>query len=106
PHPAWRPPPARPLPHGTVFCTGPDFRLSHSRSILRGEVFEVVLGQAASKTFLAQHVTDGLRVALLEFPDFLLYGYGSDEPIGVYGAGLVDARGAVEDLRFGGRVAA
>src|SRR5205814_10592463 len=78
--------------------------LAVSLSILREEVLEVVLGQAAGEAFLAQHVTNGLRLALLEFPDFLLNGSGGDEPIGVDGASLADAMGAVYGLRFDGRV--
>jgi hypothetical protein len=42
--------------------------------------------------------------ALLEFPDFFLDGAWGDEAVGVDGAGLADAMGAVDGLGFDGGV--
>src|SRR5439155_8995741 len=73
-------------------------------SLLREQVFQIVLGQAARETFLAQHVADGLGLALLEFPDFFLDGSRADESVGIDGAGLADAMRAIDGLGFDGRV--
>src|SRR5207247_9868878 len=70
----------------------------------REQVFQIVLGQAARETFLAQHVADGLGLALLEFPDFFLDGSRGDESVGIDGAGLADAMRAIDGLGFDGRV--
>ena len=69
-------------------------------SVLGEEVFEVGLGEAAGEAFLAEDVRDGLGFALLQVPDFLLDGAGGDEAVGVDGAGLADAMGAVNGLRL------
>ena len=52
------------------------------------EVFEVGLGETLGKTFFAEDVGDGLRFALLQFPDFLLHGSRGDEAIGIDRSGL------------------
>ena len=46
--------------------------------ILRKQVFQVGLGQASRETFLAQHVSDRLRFALLEVPDLFFDGARCD----------------------------
>ena len=46
----------------------------------------------------------GLGLALLQFPDLLLDGSGGDQTVGDHGAGLANAMGAVDGLRFDGRV--
>jgi hypothetical protein len=45
-----------------------------------------------------------LGFALLEVPDFFFDGAGRDEAVSVDGAGLADAVGAVDGLRFDGGV--
>src|SRR5262245_55540887 len=75
------------------------------RALILGEqILEVALREVARKAIFAQHVRDGLRLALLQVPDFFLHGAGSDEPIGIHGRGLADAMRAVDGLGLDGRV--
>ena len=60
-------------------------------SILREQIFQIRRREDAGKAFLAQHVGDGLCLALLQFPDFFLDGAGRDEAIGVHRLRLADA---------------
>src|SRR6266487_2676634 len=72
--------------------------------IFREEVFEVGLGEALGEAFFAEDIGDGLGFALLQFPNLFLDGAGGDEAVGVDRAGLADAMGAVDGLRFDGGV--
>ena len=40
--------------------------------ILRKQIFQIRLGQAAGEAFFAEDVGDGLRFALLQFPNLFL----------------------------------
>ena len=44
--------------------------------ILREQVFQVRLGEAAGEAFLAEHIGDGLGLALLQLPDLVFHGAG------------------------------
>lgn len=59
--------------------------------ILREQIFQIRRRQAAGKAFLAEDVGDGLRFALLQFPNLFFDSARRDEPIGVHGLGLANA---------------
>src|SRR5208282_6322428 len=69
-------------------------------SIFREQIIQIRGGEAAGKAFLAQHVGNRLRLALLQFPDFFLDGAGRDEAVGVHGLRLADAMRTVNGLRL------
>jgi hypothetical protein len=73
-------------------------------SILRKEILQIGSREVAGEALFAQNVGDGLGLALLQFPDFFLHRPRRDQPIGVDRQGLADAVGAVDGLRFDGRV--
>src|SRR5437762_3173386 len=73
-------------------------------SVLTEEVFQVGLGETASKTFFTKDIGDCLRLTLLQVPDFLLDGAGRDQAVSGYIAGLADAVRTVDCLRLDGRV--
>src|SRR5438046_2520320 len=75
-----------------------------NRSVLREQVIQIRLREAAGEAFLAQHVADRLRLALLEFPDFFLHRARRDEAVGVHRLRLADAVGAVNGLRLHRRI--
>ena len=68
------------------------------------EEFQIGFGEALGEAFLAEDVRDGLAFALLEVPDFFLNRSGGDKFVGVDGFGLADTVGAVNGLRFHGRI--
>jgi hypothetical protein len=58
--------------------------------LFREQIFQIRRRKAAGETFLAQHVGNGLRLVLLQFPDFFLNGSGCNQPVGVDGLRLAD----------------
>ena len=74
------------------------------RSIFREQVLEIVLRQALREPLLPEHVGDGLRLALLEFPNLFFNRSGRDEPVGIDGARLADAVRAVDGLGLDGGI--
>ena len=73
---------------------------TQTASILREQILQIRRREAARETFLAQHVGDRLRLALLQFPNFFLDRAGRNEPVGVYGLRLADAMRTVNRLRL------
>src|ERR1039458_3774786 len=57
-------------------------------SILREQILQIRLGQAAREAFLAEHVGNRLRFALLQLPELLFHGAGRDQAVGIDGLGL------------------
>src|SRR3989442_1603097 len=84
-------PPARRGLEATETVVIPHLQLNRFGSILREQLVQIVLRQTAGEAFFTQHVADGLRLALLQFPDLFLDRARSDEPVGVHRAGLTDA---------------
>src|ERR1051326_5056158 len=72
--------------------------------IFAKEVFQIRLGQAVSKPFLAQHVRDGLGFPLLEFPDLFLNRSRRNQAVGIDSARLANAVRTVDGLSFDGGI--
>ena len=79
-------------------------RITGPRSLLREQIFQFRLREAAGEAFFAQHVSDGFGLALLQFPNFFLHRAGRDEAVCVDGLCLAHAMRAVNSLRLDGRI--
>src|ERR1700690_3000015 len=73
-------------------------------SIFREKILQIRGREAAGEAFLAEHVGDGLRLVLLQFPDFFLDRAGRNQPVGVDGLRLADAMRTVDGLRLDGGI--
>src|SRR5688500_9386796 len=70
--------------------------------LFRKQIFQVALRKAPRESFLAQHVGDRLRLALLQLPNLLLHCPRCNQPIRVDRPSLSDAMRSVDGLRFHG----
>jgi hypothetical protein len=58
--------------------------------IFRKQIFQIRRRQAAGKSFFTEDIGNGLRLALLQFPDFFLDGAGRDQAVGIHGLRLAN----------------
>src|SRR5262245_61790127 len=68
------------------------------------QVFQIRLGEAAREALFAEHISNRLGFALLQFPNLFFDRSGRDQPVRIDCLGLTDAMRAVDGLSLDCRV--